>query len=102
MFIKITDAGTFTQSNCPTDAFQTQGKILVDTADNDVVGGWDAGGNVDPSPSKAYPIPDPLAALPAPTPPKPWSQLRFEIERDGTGTMRAVNVTREAPKRLNS
>ncbi len=39
---------------------------------------------------------------PAPTPPKPWSQLRFEIERDGTGTMRAVNVTREAPKRLNS
>ena len=39
---------------------------------------------------------------PAPTPPKPWSNMRFEIERDGTGTMRVVTVTREAPKRLNS
>jgi hypothetical protein len=35
--------------------------------------------------------------------PKPWSgQLRFEIERDGTGVMRAVNVTRGPSKILNS
>jgi len=67
--IKITDAGTFTQSNCQPDAFHTQGSILVDSADNDVVGGWQSGGEVDPPPSKAYPIIDPLAGLPAPTPP---------------------------------
>jgi Flp pilus assembly protein TadG len=67
--IKITDAGTFTQSNCQPDAFHTQGSILVETEDNDVVGGWQVGGNVDPAPSKAYPIIDPLAGLPAPTPP---------------------------------
>ncbi|MCH8814156.1 MAG: hypothetical protein IH957_03530 [Chloroflexi bacterium] len=69
VIIEITGAGTFTQSNCPTDAFHTQGAILVDTADNDVVGGWKAGGKVDPPPSKAYPIDDPLAGLAAPTPP---------------------------------
>jgi len=67
--IEITDAGTFTQSNCATDAFHTQGAIIVDAADNDVVGGWQAGGNVDPPPSKAYPIDDPLAGLTPPTPP---------------------------------
>ena len=60
---------TFTQSNCQPDAFHTQGAILVDTADNDVVGGWQAGGNVEPAPSKAYPILDPLAGLLPPTPP---------------------------------
>jgi hypothetical protein len=40
---------------------------------------------------------------PAPVaPPKPWGNLRFEIERDGNGTMRAVNVTRDGvSKRLN-
>lgn len=67
--ISITGAGTFTQSNCPIDAFHTQGAIIVDTADNDVVGGWQAGGNVDPPPSKAYVIDDPLGGLAAPTPP---------------------------------
>lgn len=67
--IEIDGAGTFTQSNCPTNAFHSQGKILVDTEDNDVVGGWSVGGTVNPPPSKGYPIIDPLADLDPPTPP---------------------------------
>lgn len=67
--IEIDGAGTFTQSNCPTNAFHSQGKILVDTEDNDVVGGWSVGGTVDPPPSKGYPIVDPLAEVDPPTPP---------------------------------
>ncbi|MCH8814157.1 MAG: hypothetical protein IH957_03535 [Chloroflexi bacterium] len=69
VIINITDAGTFTQSNCEPDAFHTQGSIIVDTADNDVVGGWQAGGSVEPPPSKAYPITDPLLGLLEPVPP---------------------------------
>lgn len=69
VIIEIEGAGTFTQSNCPTDAFHTQGAIIVDTADNDVVGGWSTGGTVNPPPGKAYAIVDPLAGLPAPNPP---------------------------------
>ncbi len=69
VIIKITDAGTFTQSNCEPNAFHTQGSIILDTADNDVVGGWQADGTVTPPPSKAYPIQDPLTGLLAPTPP---------------------------------
>lgn len=67
--IKIKGAGTFTQSSCPNDAFHTQGSIIVDTSDNDVVGGWSTGGSVTPAPGKAYPIVDPLLGLPAPLPP---------------------------------
>lgn len=67
--INIDGAGTFTQSNCATDAFYTEGSINVDTADNDVVGGWVTGGSVSPTPSKAYPIIDPLAGVEPPTPP---------------------------------
>lgn len=67
--IVIVGAGTFTQSDCPDSAFHTQGSIIVDTADNDVVGGWTIGGSVNPSPSKALPIEDPLGDVPPPVPP---------------------------------
>lgn len=67
--IKIKGAGTFTQSKCATNAFHTQGSILAETADNDVVGGWSLGGSVTPYPGKAYPIVDPLINLPAPIAP---------------------------------
>lgn len=69
VLITIDGAGTFTQSNCPTNAFHSQGSIIVDTEDNDVVGGWQAGGTVDPPPSSAYPIIDPLGSVPEPLPP---------------------------------
>lgn len=67
--ITVVDAGTFTQSGCEPNAFHSIGKITVDSADNDVVGDWNAGGTVTPPPTKAYPILDPLAGIDPPTPP---------------------------------
>jgi hypothetical protein len=67
--ISVIDAGTFTQSSCTPNAFHSIGTITVESADNDVVGDWSAGGKVTPPPTKAYPIVDPLAGVDPPIPP---------------------------------
>ncbi len=67
--IEIQAAGIFVNSNCPTDAFWANGNVTVNTEVNSVVGGWDGVGtiNIDPLPTPADPITDPLASLPVPT-----------------------------------
>jgi len=69
--IVIHAAGIFVNSDCPTDAFYANGNVTVDTQSNDVVGGWQEVGTVsiNPPPTLADPITDPLAGLAAPTPP---------------------------------
>lgn len=69
--IVIQAAGIFVNSNCPDDAFHANGNVTVNTQVNDVVGGWTEIGTVsiNPSPTHADPITDPLAALAAPTVP---------------------------------
>ena len=80
--IYIRAAGIFVNSDCPTDAFWANGNVTVDTEINSVVGGWTGVGtiSINPPPSSAAPITDPLAGLPVPVPPtnvqpcpEPWS-----------------------------
>lgn len=69
--IYIRAAGIFVNSDCPTDAFWANGNVEVDTLVNSVVGGWSGTGNIsiNPTPTSAAPITDPLAGLMPPTPP---------------------------------
>lgn len=69
--INIRAAGIFVNSNCPTNAFHANGNVNVTTEVNSVVGGSMGIGSVsiNPPPSPASPITDPLAGLPVPTPP---------------------------------
>ena len=69
--IQINAAGIFVNSNCPTDAFYANGNVTVNTKVNSVVGGWNGVGtiSINPPPTPASPITDPLAGLPVPTPP---------------------------------
>jgi len=69
--LTVTDAGTLTNSECPIDAFSTNGTINVATAANHVVGGWGMTGNsgdVFVPPSRAGHFDDPLMGVPVPTP----------------------------------
>jgi hypothetical protein len=67
--IEIHAAGIFVNSNCPTDAFWANGNVTVHTEVNSVVGGSEGVGTIviDPPPTPADPITDPLAHLPVPT-----------------------------------
>jgi hypothetical protein len=69
--IYIQAAGLFVNSDCEEDAFSAVGNVTVDTTVNSVVGGWEMSGNVsvNPMPTHAQPISDPLAGLPVPVPP---------------------------------
>lgn len=69
--INITNGATFTNSNCPSNAFSAVGSVDVNTDGNYVVGGWEVGGasNVSPEPSPATTIEDPLKDVPVPIPP---------------------------------
>lgn len=69
--IEIRAAGLFVNSDCPVDAFWANGNVTVVTDVNAVVGGWSGVGNItlDPPPTSAAPIVDPLADLPVPVPP---------------------------------
>jgi hypothetical protein len=67
----IDDAGTLTNSECPVEAFYTNGGIDVATSANHVVGGWTItgnSGNVSLPPSRAGHFDDPLTGVPVPTP----------------------------------
>lgn len=68
--LTVHNGGTFTNSACETNAFDAQGASVTATAGHDVVGGWQVAGNasVNPEPTWAHPITDPLAGIPAPTP----------------------------------
>lgn len=69
--IEIQAAGLFVNSDCEDEALWANGNVTVITDVNAVVGGWATVGNVllDPPPTPSEPISDPLANLPAPTPP---------------------------------
>jgi hypothetical protein len=69
--ITIQAAGIFVNSSCPTDAFWANGNVTVNTEVNSVVGGWDGTGtiSINPPPTPASPITDPLANLVEPVPP---------------------------------
>jgi len=69
--ITIHAAGIFVNSDCPDEAFYAEGTVTVDTQVNDVVGGWTGVGtvNINPPPTSADPITDPLLGLAAPTVP---------------------------------
>ncbi len=68
--LTIADAGTLTNSECPADAFSTNGTINVATSANHVVGGWNitgSSGDVSVPPSRAGHFEDPLIGVPVPT-----------------------------------
>ncbi|MGQ9573101.1 MAG: pilus assembly protein TadG-related protein [Dehalococcoidia bacterium] len=69
--ITINGAGMFDNSAHASSAFYANGNVSVNTEVNHVVGGWRLIGNVhiEPPPSNAGHIEDPLADLPVPTPP---------------------------------
>jgi hypothetical protein len=69
--VNIEGGGIFVNSNCPTDALYANGSVSVITDVIDVVGGWQTVGPVtlEPTPSKAGKIADPLAGVPVPVPP---------------------------------
>jgi hypothetical protein len=98
--IYIKAAGIFVNSDCPTDAFYANGNVTVDTQVNSVVGGWTGVGtiSINPTPTSASQITDPLAGLQPPTPPtnvqacpESWSGTitlqpgRYECTLDPTG-----------------
>ena len=69
--LTITDAGTLTNSECPGNAFYTNGTVNVNTSANDVVGGWNMTGksfDISLPPSRAGHYDDPLIGVPVPTP----------------------------------
>ncbi len=68
--LTVTDAGTLTNSECPAEAFYTNGTVNVNTSANHVVGGWTLTGNsgdVSLPPSRAGHYDDPLIGVPVPT-----------------------------------
>lgn len=69
--VNIEGGGIFVNSSCPTDALYANGSVTVITDVNDVVGGWQTVGPVtlEPTPTKAGKIEDPLAGVPVPVPP---------------------------------
>jgi hypothetical protein len=69
--IDIDGSGIFVNSDCD-NAIWAQGTVNVETAVNDVVGGYHFEGtavNFNPAPTSAGRISDPLAGVPAPVPP---------------------------------
>jgi hypothetical protein len=67
--IEIINGGIMVNSDCPTDAFHTNGSVEITADVIHVNGGSSVGGDVSPAPSHADPIEDPLADLPYPTQP---------------------------------